>query len=66
MRVRLGLVDQRLVVETGDDGIGGARPGVGHGLRGLADRADVLGGRFAVVDAPDGGTIVRVELPCAS
>lgn len=36
--------------------------GAGHGLRGLRERATLLGGTFAV-DWPDGGWQVRVELP---
>ena len=51
-----------LVIE--DDGIGGADP-AGHGLRGIADRAEAAGGRLRVEARPGGGTIVAAELPCA-
>jgi signal transduction histidine kinase len=54
-----------LRLEIADDGRGGADPGRGSGLRGLADRVEALGGRFAVADRPLGGTIVSVELPVA-
>jgi signal transduction histidine kinase len=50
-------------IEIEDDGRGGADPGAGTGLRGLADRVEVLGGRFAVAGGADGGTVVSVELP---
>ncbi|MGI5130289.1 histidine kinase [Pseudonocardia sp. CA-107938] len=53
-----------LVVEIRDDGRGGARPGAGTGLTGLADRVAVAGGRV-LLTSPDGGpTVLRVELPC--
>jgi signal transduction histidine kinase len=54
-----------LVVEVGDDGIGGADPD-GSGLRGLADRVAALDGHLRV-DSPTGrGTCVTAELPCGS
>jgi len=55
----------RLRVEVTDDGRGGADP-AGSGLRGLADRLDVLGGRLTVDSPPGGGTRVVAEVPCAS
>src|SRR5215217_333464 len=36
--------DGRLRVEIADDGVGGADPAYGSGLRGLADRVETLGG----------------------
>jgi PAS domain S-box-containing protein len=53
----------RLVVEIEDDGIGGADPLRGTGLRGLADRDAVLDGSFAVTSPVGSGTVVRIELP---
>jgi signal transduction histidine kinase len=53
-----------LVVTIRDDGLGGADPD-GHGLRGLADRAEVTGGLLRVI-SDEHGTEVRVELPCGS
>ncbi|ADB50812.1 sensor histidine kinase [Conexibacter woesei] len=38
----------------------------GTGLRGLADRVDVLGGRLAVESPPGGGTRIVAEVPCGS
>jgi len=45
-----------------DDGVGGASPGQGSGLRGLADRVEALGGRLRVETPPDGGTRVAAEI----
>lgn len=57
--------DGRLVVEVTDDGVGGADPTRGSGLRGLADRVEALDGRFEVDAAPNGGTRLRAEIPLA-
>jgi signal transduction histidine kinase len=56
---------QRLTVEVGDDGIGGATPTGGTGLRGLGDRIESLGGRLTVSSPPGQGTTLRAEIPCA-
>ena len=53
------------VVEVHDDGIGGADPQAGTGLRGLAERLTVIDGRLEIVSPPGHGTIVRAEIPCA-
>jgi signal transduction histidine kinase len=51
------------VVEVADDGIGGADPERGSGLRGLADRVSALDGRM-LLDSPAGsGTRLRAEIP---
>ena len=57
--------DRVLVLEVTDDGIGGAAPGGGTGLRGLADRVEALGGRLTVSSPPGRGTRLGVEIPCA-
>jgi signal transduction histidine kinase len=55
-----------LIAEVRDNGRGGADPGRGSGLTGLADRVATAGGRL-LLSSPDGGpTVVRIELPCAS
>ncbi|MEU6139296.1 sensor histidine kinase [Streptomyces sp. NPDC047081] len=59
-----GYEDGRLVLRIGDDGRGGAEPGAGTGLTGLADRVSVLDGRLAVSSPPGGPTLLRVEIPC--
>jgi signal transduction histidine kinase len=55
-----------LLVEVRDDGVGGAAPGGGLGLRSLADRVDTLGGRLLVDSQAGRGTSLRAELPCGS
>ena len=50
-------------VEIADDGVGGADPDTGSGLRGLADRVAALGGVLDVVSEPGCGTTLRAELP---
>jgi signal transduction histidine kinase len=52
-------------VEIRDDGVGGADPGAGSGLRGLADRVAALDGRLEVTSPPGDGTVVRAVIPCA-
>ncbi|WP_404953126.1 sensor histidine kinase [Streptomyces sp. 147326] len=55
----------RLALEVRDDGRGGAghRP-AGRGLRGMQERATVHGGTFAIHSPPQGGTTLKVVLPC--
>jgi signal transduction histidine kinase len=52
-----------LRVEIADDGVGGADPAGGSGLRGLADRVAALGGSLSVVSPMGGGTRVVAEIP---
>lgn len=54
-----------LTVEIRDDGHGGADPGRGSGLTGLADRMAVHNGRLRLSSPPGGPTVLRLELPCA-
>jgi signal transduction histidine kinase len=53
----------QLVVRVSDDGVGGADPSGGTGLRGLSDRLEALHGRLRVESPPDGGTLVSAEIP---
>jgi signal transduction histidine kinase len=55
----------RLVVEVADDGVGGADPESGSGLRGLADRLAVLEGRLDIDSERGRGTTLRAQIPCA-
>ena len=64
MRLAASREDGLLVLEVVDDGIGGAAPGGGSGLRGLADRVEALGGRLTVSSPPGRGTKLRAEIPC--
>ena len=64
--VAVGRDNGSVLVEVTDDGIGGADPNRGTGLRGLADRISALGGRLQV-DSPEGkGTTVTARIPCES
>jgi signal transduction histidine kinase len=63
--VRIARNHGYAVVEVRDDGVGGADPAIGTGLRGLADRLAALDGRLEVHSPPGEGTTVRAEVPCA-
>jgi signal transduction histidine kinase len=63
--VRIDLAAGILTVEITDDGIGGADPARGSGLRGLDDRVAAAGGRLVVRSEPGAGTTIRAEIPCA-
>jgi signal transduction histidine kinase len=64
--VRVGRENGFAVVEVSDDGVGGADPAAGTGLRGLADRLAALDGRLEVQSPPGGGTVIRANIPCAT
>ena len=53
------------LVEVKDDGVGGADPKDGRGLRVLADRLSAHDAVLELVSAPGEGTIVYAEIPCA-
>jgi signal transduction histidine kinase len=61
--VRAVRRDRRLMVEVSDDGVGGADPSRGSGLRGLADRVAALDGTLELESTPGGGTVLRAEIP---
>lgn len=61
--VRVSRSNGRAVVEVADDGVGGADPALGTGLRGLADRVEALDGRLVVESVPGRGTTIRAEIP---
>jgi signal transduction histidine kinase len=63
--VDIGRQNGTLVVRVRDDGIGGADPRRGSGLRGLADRVAAVDGRLEVTSDPGAGTLVLAEIPCA-
>ena len=59
------LDDGVLTLEVRDDGVGGANP-EGHGLVGIADRVDAMGGRLRI-DSTDGdGTVLTARLPLST
>jgi PAS domain S-box-containing protein len=63
VRVRVAADDTSVVVEVSDDGVGGADPATGTGLRGLTDRVEALGGSLEVVSPAGAGTSLRAEIP---
>jgi signal transduction histidine kinase len=65
-RVRLATGPAYVDVEVADDGAGPpSDPDTGHGngLRGIAERVNLLGGTLTVGPNPDGGFLVRTRLP---
>jgi signal transduction histidine kinase len=63
VRVSVGQRNGTASVEVADDGVGGADPTLGSGLRGLADRVAALNGRLQVESRPGEGTTIRAEIP---
>jgi signal transduction histidine kinase len=64
-RLRIHRRGDELAVTVADDGRGGAEPGKGTGLRGLADRVEASGGTLRVDSPSGGGTRIDAVLPCA-
>jgi signal transduction histidine kinase len=64
-RIEISLTtrDGRLLLSLRDDGVGGADPGRGSGLAGLADRVEALGGSIQVRSVAGAGTHITVDLP---
>ncbi len=64
-RARVSVVagETHLTVVVEDDGVGGADPARGSGLRGLADRVAILGGTIRVESPAGCGTRLAAELP---
>jgi signal transduction histidine kinase len=62
--VRVG--EGAVTVEVRDDGVGGANPSAGSGLRGLADRVSALGGTLEIEGPAGEGTTVRARLTLAA
>jgi signal transduction histidine kinase len=65
VRVRISEANGRVRVDVDDDGVGGANPSLGTGLRGLTDRVNALEGRLELESAPGHGTHLHAEIPCA-
>jgi signal transduction histidine kinase len=64
--VRAESRDDHLTVEIVDDGIGGADPTLGSGLRGLADRLAAINGTLEIVSPTGGGTRLVARIPAAA
>jgi two-component sensor histidine kinase len=62
--VSISRSDGAATVSVADDGVGGADPTRGSGLRGLAARVEALNGHLDVDSAPGRGTRIRAEIPC--
>ncbi len=63
--VRAAADDGVLTLEVRDDGVGGADPD-GHGLVGIADRVDALGGWLRIESADRRGTLLAARLPLST
>lgn len=64
IRIDVTVADAHMRMTASDDGVGGADPAGGTGLRGLSDRVAALGGHFSVTSNTSGTTIMA-SLPCA-
>jgi signal transduction histidine kinase len=64
--VESARADGVLRLRISDDGVGGAAPGPGSGLRGMRDRVAAQGGTLGLESPAGAGTRIAVELPCAS
>jgi PAS domain S-box-containing protein len=63
VRVHISQLNGNALVKVSDDGVGGADPARGSGLRGLADRLSALNGTLVVESPPGEGTCIRAEIP---
>jgi signal transduction histidine kinase len=63
VRILLVATDGQLTLEVADDGVGGADPSRGSGLRGLGDRVAVADGTLEVHSPPGEGTRLTVRIP---
>lgn len=65
--VTLNAWHQDWVLEIGDDGVGFSPEDVPrfsqHGLRGMRERAELIGAEFQVISKPYQGTIIRLQVP---
>ena len=61
--VQVSRTEDTVLVVVADDGVGGADPARGSGLRGLMDRVEALGGQLRISTSADGSR-VEAEIPC--
>jgi PAS domain S-box-containing protein len=64
-QVKVEESDGELLISIEDDGVGGADPDNGTGLRGLEDRAEALGGQLRVQSVVGNGTKLTASIPLA-
>jgi signal transduction histidine kinase len=60
--VTVRVAGEELDIEVLDDGVGGADPAAGSGLRGLADRVAALQGTLDVASPPGRGTRIHARI----
>jgi signal transduction histidine kinase len=65
-QVELWHTGSVLVMRVSDDGLGGADPTTGSGLRGIERRLAAFDGTMSLSSPLGGPTVVTMELPCAS
>jgi signal transduction histidine kinase len=68
-RVTLSYTDDQLHVEVLDGGRGpihGTSQGAGHGIAGMRERAEAVGGTLAAGPGPEGGFRVQAQLPLSA
>ena len=63
--IALGHEDGLLRAVVGDDGSGGADPGVGTGMLGVMRRLAAFDGTMSVSSPTGGPTLVTMEVPCS-
>jgi signal transduction histidine kinase len=63
VNIRIWVHDARLMIHVMDDGVGGADPNKGSGLRGLADRVEALDGSLRINSPAGAATRLAAEIP---
>jgi signal transduction histidine kinase len=64
--IRTTWLNEELTVEITDDGVGGADPASGSGLRGLGDRLSAINGSLEIFSPRGGGTRLLARIPTAA
>lgn len=63
IELSLTRLGDRVVLEVADDGTWPGELVPGTGIRGMRERALLVGGKVSIVPSPRGGTLVRLEVP---
>jgi signal transduction histidine kinase len=64
VRVSVAETDGDVLIDIDDDGVGGADPARGSGIRGLTDRVQALDGQLMLESQPGHGTHLHAAIPC--
>lgn len=64
--IRTSWLNDQLTVEITDNGVGGADPAAGSGLRGLGDRLSAVNGTLEVFSPRGGGTRLLAHIPTSA